>query len=323
MTIELNLSNGGPLEFKPGLPPGYAGPILRGAIALSAKTNNAQLVIQELSEEHYSIRLIVGRFFKKINASGYIRGRGLYSYFMLKSGVRKEIASLGKLHLRQDQYACFFTEPTPCKARLEENTEFRALDLFYSPKLVEELLPFFPELKEVLLASPGIMLPGKTGWTLPSMKEITNQLLNCPYDEVTRRFYFDLKVRELLYQILENAYKRNLSAHFFTPWEIEKIHKARAILGEYISKNPPTIRSLARQVDLSEFKLKTGFRQFFNASIFDWLMEERMHHAKELLLITNKPIKDICSLVGFTHTTNFIISFRRRFGMTPGSLRRK
>jgi AraC-like DNA-binding protein len=323
MNIELTLSNGGPLEFQPGLPADYSGPILRGAVALSATSNDGHVTIQELAGELYSIRLTVGRFFKRISASGNILTQGLYSYFMMKNEVRKEIASIGKLHLRQDQYTCFFTEPTACKARFEKNKEFRSLDIFYSPQLLEELLPFFPELKNVLTTPPGLILPGKTWWALPTMKEITNQVLDCPFDDATTQFYFDLKVRELLYQILQNAFKRKPTELSYTPWEVAKIHDARTILESYIPKKPPTIKSLAKQVALNEFKLKAGFRQYFNVSIFEWLMEQKMQYAKHLLLNTNKPVKDICVLVGYPRTTNFITAFRRRFGMTPGSLRRK
>ena len=322
MAIELTLSNGELLEFQPGLPSDYAGPILHGAIALSAKTNIAEVIVQELVGDQYAIRFSIGRFLKKVTASGQIKTGGLYSYFMLKNGVRKEIDNIGKLHLRQDQYTCFFTEPAACKAKFEKNIEYRAIDFFYSPKILEEVLQYFPELKNVLSASPSVMLPGKIRWSLPSMKEIINQLLNCPYDETTRQFYFDLKVRELLYEMLENAYKRKTTEHHFTPWEISKIHQARSILETYISKKPPSLHFLSRQVALNEFKLKTGFKQYFNTGMFEWLMEQKMHYAKELILTTNKPVKDICTMVGYPRSTNFITSFRRRFGMTPGSLRR-
>jgi len=225
--------------------------------------------------------------------------------------------------LRQDQYACFFTKSTNCSATFEKNNEFRALDFFYSPKLLEELFPFFPELKTISQLLPGTILPGNVRWALPSMKEITNQILNCPYDEATRQFYFDLKVRELLFQILENAYKKRNNERSFTPWETARIHDARTILETFISQKPPSIKSLSKQVAINEFKLKNGFRQFFNAGIFEWLLEQKMQHAKHLILTTNKPIKEISMLVGYPLTTNFITAFRRRFGMTPGSLRRK
>jgi len=322
MAIELTLSNGGLLEFQPGLPDDYAGPILYGSVALSAKTNLTEVIIQELAGEGYSIRFSIGRLLKKVNASGWLQAQGLYSSFMLKNGAHKEIDTIGKLHLRQDQYTCFFTKSTNCSATFEKNNEFRLLDIFYSPKLLEELLPFFPELKPFLNSPAPMFLADKTGWTLPTMKEIYNQILDCPYDEATRQFYFDLKVRELLFQLLENAFKRNPSGQNFTPFETARIHEARTILESYIDKKPPSIRYLSRKVALNEFKLKNGFKKYFNAGIFEWLMEQKMKHAKHLVLTTNKPIKEISALVGYPRTTNFITAFRRRFGMTPGSLRR-
>lgn len=323
MAIELIIANNEHLEFRPGLPSGYSGPILRGSIAISAKTNLTDIVVQEFDGEDYSIRFIIGRFLKRVAASGNIKTRGLYSYFMLKNGLRKEVSSIGKLHLRQDQYACFFTEPAICKIKFEKNIEYRGIDIFYSPKLLQELLPYFPELNSVLDSSPGMVIRDKTCWSLPAMSEITNELLQCPYDESTMQFYFDLKVRELLFQILENAYKRKAEEQSFTPWEIGKIHQARTILEEYVSEKPPSIKLLSKLVALNVYKLKTGFRQYFNTGIFEWLLERKMQHAKELILTTNRPIKEICKMVGYPLSTNFITAFRRRFGVTPASLRRK
>ncbi|TMI92050.1 MAG: helix-turn-helix domain-containing protein [Bacteroidetes bacterium] len=322
MAIELTLSNGGgQLEFVKGLPTEYNGPVLRGAIAVFAKTNVGQISIQELTGEGYSIRLGVAKFFQNIVATGSINLQGMYSYFMLKNGMRKEFKTIGKIHLRQDQYSCFFTEATPCKAKFEKNTEYRTLDIFYSPQLVEELIPYFPELKQILIESTSSVLPGKKCWMLPSMSEITVQILNCPYDEATCRFYFDLKVRELLYQMMENTFKRKATDHNFTPWEISRIHEAKKILASYISKKPPSFRFLSRQVALNSLKLKTGFRQHFNMGMFEWLAEQKMQHARDLVLTTNKPIKAIGLSVGYSRSTNFITAFRKRFGKTPRSLR--
>lgn len=321
MAIKFALSDEELWNWKPVLPSGFKGSILKGTAARSATSDFGVVVLQEFSGDDYSIRYVTGRFLKRITSVGDIKTEGLHSCFMIKNGLRKEVAGIGKLHIRQDQYTCFFTEPTNCSVKCEKNTEYEAIDLFYSPKLLQELILFFPELKKVM-ASSSMMLPGNVRWCLPSMKEIINQLLNCPYDAATRQFYFDLKVRELLYQMLENAFKRRSKEYYFTPWETKRIHEARTILENHISKKPPSIRSLSRQIALNEFKLKTGFKQYFNSGIFEWLMEQKMQHAKNLLLTTNKPIKDICTMVGYPRSTNFITAFRRRFGMTPGSLRR-
>jgi AraC-like DNA-binding protein len=321
MPNELNLSTGELLTFKPGLPSEYSGPLLQGATASHAISNTVKLFVQEIVTELYTIRFSLFNILKKVTATSNLPANGLYSYFMLKNNLRKQIDSIGKLHLRQDHYCLFYTEATPCKAIFEKNNDFRTIDIFYAPQLLKEFVPFFPELENVLNAG-SIGLPDKACWSLPSMVEITNQLLNCEYNEATRQFYFDLKVRELLYQMLENTYSRKPGTYNFTPWEVARIHEAKKILMDYISKKPPTIRWLARKVALNEFKLKTGFKQIFNMGMFEWLMEQKMQYAKELILTTNKPIKHICTMVGYPRVTNFITAFRRRFGNSPGSLRR-
>ena len=322
MNIELTLPNDSILEFQPGLPPDYNGPFLRGSTAVSAKTNLADIVLQQLTGINYYIRLSTGRLLKKISAKGWAAQYGLYSNFILKNDARKELNSIGKFHLRKDQYICYLTKETNCSVLFGKNEDFSTIDFFYSPQLLQELVPFFPELQQLLQESPQTILNGKGGWSIPSMKEITNQILDCPYDENTRQFYYDIKVRELLYQLLETSFKRDIKSYHFTPFETARIHEARTILEKHIDKKPPSIRSLSKQVAINEFKLKSGFKKYFHAGIFEWLMEQKMQHAKQLILNTNKPIKEIASLVGYPRTTNFITAFRRLFGITPGSLRR-
>lgn len=323
MNIELTLPNDSIIEFQPGLPLNYNGPLLRGSTAISAKTTLAEIVLQQLTGVDYYIRLSTGKLLKKISAKRWTAQYGLYSNFVLKNDARKELKSIGKFHLRKDQYICYLTKETNCSVIFEKNEDFSTIDFFYSPKLLQELVPFFPELEQLLQESPQTILNGKGGWSIPSMKEINNQILDCPYDETTRQFYYDIKVRELLYQLLETSFKRDIKSHQFTPFETARIHEARSILEKYIDKKPPSIRSLSKQVALNEFKLKSGFRKYFHSGIFEWLMELKMQHAKQLILNSNKPIKEIASLVGYPRTTNFITAFRRQFGVTPGALRRQ
>jgi len=322
MNIEITLQNNSIVEFLPGLPPGYKGPVLRGATVVAAKMNFAELVLQQLTGDNYFIRLSTGRFLERIFAKGWTAQYGLYSNFILKNDARKEITSFGRIHLRKDQYICYLTNASNCSVQFERDESFSFIDFFYSPKLLEELVPFYPELKELLQESPQAILNGKGGWVVPSMREITGQILDCPYDEKTRQFYYDIKIRELLYQILETSFKRDTKSYSFRPFEVARIHEAKAILEEHIDKKPPSIKALSKQVALNEFKLKTGFRKYFNSGIFEWLIEQKMQQAKSLVLNTNKPIKEIASLVGYPRTTNFITAFRRQFGFTPGSLRR-
>jgi AraC-like DNA-binding protein len=323
MAIDFCFSNGRPLKFVAGMPEAYAGPVLGGSVAAWAESDMAQVLVQELDGGEYSIRYNVVRMFKGGGLIGLLRSAGLYSYFMLQNALRKEVEGLGKFHLRQDQYFSFFTQPSSFKLRLDRGREYRTLDIFYSPRLLEEMYPYFPELMELVTLRPGRALLPKSCWTLPGMGEITQQLLNCPYDEHTRQFYFDLKVRELLYHVLEYAYRRKITERQYTPWEVKKIHDARDILEGHVRGKPPRLRELSRQVGLNEYKLKAGFRQYFNAGIFEWLWERKMQYARHVILHTNTPIKEVGMMVGYPLITNFITAFRRRFGLPPGALRRK
>lgn len=305
------------------MPAAFKGPLLKGATCSSTHTPLVEITQQKLVGEGYSICLFLGNFLKRMSTTGWIHTEGMYNISMLKNSNRKNLKGQPKIHIREDQYASFYTQPTAYTTLIEEHKEFRMLALFYSPQLLQELTPYFPELKSIIGSGLTTMITRKPFWIPFSSKEIINQILNYPYNESSRQFYFDLKVRELLYQILESSFNRKGTDLHFTPWEVSKIHKAKDILKEHIAKKPPSIRELSKLVALNEYKLKRGFHQYFNAGMAQWVQEQKMQHSKELILNTNRPIKEICALVGYPLTTNFITAFRKHFGMTPSELRRK
>ena len=323
MATALTLSAKGenPLLFLPGLSPDYCGPILKGAVCHSIHTSTEDLTIQEINGQGHTLRYVQGHFHERIYAKDWIHSEGLYCYCLLKNNSRKQMVSLGHSHIREDQYQCFYTKPSDCSSLFEKDQEFRILDLFYSTRILKQMIPFFPALKTVMSTDPGMMITEKPFWLPVSVKEIINQLLHYSNDETTQPFYFDLKMRELLYHILQHSFKPEKQL-FFTPWEINRIHDAKKILQEHISSKPPSIPKLARLVALNEYKLKKGFRQFFKSGIAQWLQEQKLQHSRYLILHTNRPIKEICTMVGYPLTANFITAFKKRFGITPGVLRR-
>lgn len=320
--LTLSLEDGQLLEFHPGLPAAYKGPMLKGAACCSTRTPLAEITLQKLAGDGYFICLLLGNLLKRTPATGWIRAEGMYNIGMLKNSNRKKLKNQNKIHIREDQCVSFYTQPTEYTTSFEANKEFRMLVIFYSPQLLNELTAYFPGLKPMMNPDPAKMITRKPFWIPLPLKEIINQILSCQYHESSRQFYLDLKARELLYHILESTFNRKSKDLYFTPWEISKIHEVKNILTEHIAKKPPSIRQLSRLVALNEFKLKTGFHQYFNTSIAQWMHEQKMQYSRDLILNTNRPIKEICTLVGYPLTTNFITAFRKHFGVTPGELRR-
>jgi len=196
-------------------------------------------------------------------------------------------------------------------------------DLFFSPILIEELAPYFPDLQNVIDFKSDGAFELKSQVILPSMKEIIHQIINCPYADDARQFYFELKARELLFQILRTRLAEDQTSVNFSIRDKAKILKAKTILEDHISKAPPSIKTLSNQVSLNEYKLKAGFRILFNSGIFEWLMNRRLLRAKELLQTTDIPLKELCKMVGYRRSSNFVTAFRKKFGVTPGSFRRE
>jgi two-component system response regulator YesN len=56
--------------------------------------------------------------------------------------------------------------------------------------------------------------------------------------------------------------------------------------------------------------------------MFDYLVKTRMQMARDLLLETDKPIKEIAALTGYSTKQSFLNAFKRYFHDTPGSFRK-
>lgn len=323
MPLYLNNGSDSFIEFQSNVPVEYAGSFLPGSKFLYSAKDSFQLIIQEIVTELYTIRLNVYHFFKKISIESSSNKSGLHSRILLKENLRHNIQGVGTIYLREGEYTMLWSGHANCKSKFEKDKEYKTFDIFYSPGLIQQLTSLFPDLLDVMNNDQTKLLVKSPCFITSEMHGIIRQILKCPFDENTRQFYFDLKIREFLYLMLEHAYTKSPSRYKFTPYETACIIKAHKILLEDVSKNPMSLQMLSRAVAINEFKLKAGFKQLFGMTVFDCLYKARMDKARELLLTTNEPIKHICILTGYPRMTNFITAFRKRFGYTPGSLRRK
>lgn len=84
----------------------------------------------------------------------------------------------------------------------------------------------------------------------------------------------------------------------------------------------PSLKQLSKKFGSNEFKLKDGFRYFFNTSIYHFYNEKRLQKAHLLIQQTPHSIKAIAIMSGFNDYTNFYKSFKKRFGYSPRDLKR-
>lgn len=295
-------------------------PALPGGQVKLFQNEQVQLLIKEISTEFFSIRYKLFHFEAPLKIETVGNASGIHSKVMLENEVDFFIEPLGPVHQKEGTVSLLLGPLRCYSGRGEAGRQYRALDIFAPEQMAVQLARFFPQ-----LPVPGGRVRNLfpfPHFIAPSLNRVIDDILDCPFDAFTSAFYFDVKVREYFYLLLQQCPAALEPKYHFTPYEVERLVLARELLLADLGKPPLSVRELARQTGLSEFKLKAGFTHFFQAGIFECFQQARMYHARQLLLQTNKPIKEICTLAGYPRMTNFITAFRRFFNCTPGSLRR-
>lgn len=85
----------------------------------------------------------------------------------------------------------------------------------------------------------------------------------------------------------------------------------------------PSVKELSKLFGTNEFKIKEGFRQFFNTSVYQFYNEERLKKAHLLIQQTSEPLKNIAYSCGFSDYVNFYKAFKKRFGYAPSAMLRQ
>lgn len=85
----------------------------------------------------------------------------------------------------------------------------------------------------------------------------------------------------------------------------------------------PTLDELARQYGMSARLLNDEFKKLYGSTIYTYISELRLNEAHEALLKTTVPMKTLAINLGYSHVNHFISAFGKKFGYSPGSLRKK
>lgn len=83
------------------------------------------------------------------------------------------------------------------------------------------------------------------------------------------------------------------------------------------------ISELAEQVYLNEQYLARLFKKTLGLSILEYITQERLRLAKELLRSTDRPINRVADSVGYDNYSYFTRLFKRETGMTPQEYRQR
>ncbi|MBD6619067.1 helix-turn-helix transcriptional regulator [Komarekiella sp. 'clone 1'] len=191
--------------------------------------------------------------------------------------------------------------------------------------LPDVLVTFFPDETGEIPQQLRLLDKGNDWQTLlypettMAIQGIAQQIINCPFQGMTKRMYLQAKVLELvalqLAPILSAQNKLQPSPRL-KPDTIARIHYAKEILLSRL-ENPPSLLELSQIVGVSDRTLRRGFKEMFGTTVFGYLSNIRMEQAEQLLREGKLSVAEVANLSGYSQQGHFAAAFKRKFGITP------
>ena len=152
----------------------------------------------------------------------------------------------------------------------------------------------------------------------PTVSIVLQQIINSKINSSIRELYVKGKVYELL--SLHFQQEENINGEY-CPFLVDeqnvlKIRKAKEIIISRMAE-PPSLQELANEIGLNLKKLKEGFKQIYGDTVFSFLFDYKMEHARRLLESNQFNVNEVGLQVGYSTASHFIAAFKKKFGTTP------
>lgn len=85
----------------------------------------------------------------------------------------------------------------------------------------------------------------------------------------------------------------------------------------------PSVNAIARRAGIAPHHFIRLFHAVFGETPHQYRSLAQIERAKELLIVTDRSVTDVCMAVGFSSLGSFSTLFARRTGLSPSAWRRK
>lgn len=152
----------------------------------------------------------------------------------------------------------------------------------------------------------------------PSMAIVLNQMFHYTLNPSIKNLYYKGKGYELLSLFFNRNEDPNAEQCPFLIDEdnVLKIKKAKEIVIANMAE-PPGLQELADEIGLNIKKLKMGFKQIYGDTVYGFLLDHKMEHARKLLDSGSYNVNEVGLKIGYSTGSHFIAAFKKKFGTTP------
>ncbi|MFZ9982530.1 MAG: helix-turn-helix transcriptional regulator [Cyclobacteriaceae bacterium] len=151
----------------------------------------------------------------------------------------------------------------------------------------------------------------------PVLKVVLNSVFSVPVSDSAAKIYYQAKALEILSLYFSNRVPDMENCPFLNDEDtVRKIKNAKELLIKR-ADNPPGLKELAKLSGLNEFQLKVGFKEVYGNTVYGYLLDHKMDHARVLLDSGQYQVNEVAYKIGYSNPSHFIAAFRKKFGITP------
>jgi AraC-like DNA-binding protein len=278
-----------------------------------------------MKEGVHSVRLSYGcKVFERDNTVPLNDGREFLGfYFNLSNNISYNFNNQFSGILHRDQYIFIYLPGTHSEFGVRKG-KYSAIGFHFTPQLLRSLTDNFPFLEDFLtkveLRQPCVLTSTPLQATEEMLQAIKGILLYNRRWETDRNIHFFSKVFDILTLCLEQISIINNPSFRSHHYEMPKVRQTKAYLLDHLQEHL-TLSLLADNVGMEKHTLARAFKKAYGKTIMDFLTEERMNRAKDLLRDSQMTLQRIAQKVGYKNHTHFTKAFKRKLNVTPSMFR--
>ncbi|MEM9142982.1 MAG: AraC family transcriptional regulator [Bacteroidota bacterium] len=152
----------------------------------------------------------------------------------------------------------------------------------------------------------------------PAIAVVLSQIMNYNLHPSIKELYIHGKVYELISLYFNKTTDANVEQCPFLvdEYNVQRIRRAKEIIIAQMAE-PPSLADLAKEIGLPLKKLKEGFKQVYGDSVYSFLFDYKMEHARRLLETGQNNVNEVGLKIGYSTASHFIAAFKKKYGTTP------
>lgn len=314
--------NFGELEFSEVLPSSLSAYEIAGARIRAATGPFGHVVFQHFRANGFVIlhkSYILNRF---ATFTCTDPDPSLYLRLQVNNIIRCQLGTRHTIQFHERAYNIAYLPDTHQRMHFRKEGHYTVVELHFNTDTLRDLQPMFPIISNLMenvhRSQPALLVPVNQVAT-PKMLSIMRDMLYSGYKGDILNTYLTAKARELLVMCLERIMNTPLpQPSRLTEKEIERIYEARDTILQNLAREW-TMKELARSVELTQYKLKSGFTELFGTTLAVYQRDARMEKARLLLQDPSLSLPVIASMVGYTNPNSFSLAYKNYFGISPAA----